>query len=125
MTFNTITINFDSKEEQILFENRARRIGLGALWERNTDELWTEWGINACTPDDLRELTREDDYTEEDIPEETYDRRGVEKDYDLDIGELDGVDIRCAEKIIGCEEGELDRFIYDFDDFDIKRNSEK
>ena len=120
MTFNTIIINFDSREEQILFENRAKRIGLGALWEHDTEDLWTEWSVDACTPDDLKELTREDDYTQEDVPEDTYDRRGVEKEYDLEDGELDGVDIRDAEERLNCETGELDSFIYDFDNFDIK-----
>lgn len=117
MTFNTIIINFDSREEQILFENRAKRIGLGGLWEHNTEELWTEWSIDACTPDDLKELTREDDYTQDDVPDDDYDRRAVETEYGLEDGELDGVSIREAEDMIGEEEGALDRFIFDFDSY--------
>lgn len=40
-----------------------------------------------------------------------YDRRAVEKEYNLEDGELDGVSIRDAEEMIGEEEGALDRFI--------------
>lgn len=40
-----------------------------------------------------------------------YDRRAVEQDYGLEDGELDGVDIREAEQIIGEEDGALDRYI--------------
>lgn len=40
-----------------------------------------------------------------------YDKRAVEKEYGLEDGELDGTSIRDAEDLIGCEEGELDRFI--------------
>ena len=40
-----------------------------------------------------------------------YDRRAVEQDYGLEDGELDGVDIHEAERMIGEEEGALDRYI--------------
>lgn len=43
--------------------------------------------------------------------EEEYDRRAVEREYDLEDGELDGVSIRDAEELVGEEEGALDRFI--------------
>ena len=40
-----------------------------------------------------------------------YDRRAVEQDYGLEDGELDGVDIREAERMVGEEDGALDRYI--------------
>lgn len=40
-----------------------------------------------------------------------YDRRAVEKEYNLEDGELDGVSIRDAEALVGEETGALDRFI--------------
>ena len=43
-----------------------------------------------------------------------YNRRAVERIYGLEDGELDGVDIREAEKIVGEEEGALDRFIDEY-----------
>ena len=47
-----------------------------------------------------------------------YDRRAVEQAYGLEDGELDGVSIRGAEHIVGCEVGELDKYI-DYDDDDV------
>jgi hypothetical protein len=117
MTFSTILINFDTREEQILFENRAKRICLGGLWMHDIDDLWTEWSVDACTADDMRELLREDDYTKDDIPDDEYDRRLVEEEFCLEDGELDGVSIREAEERLELEEGELDRFIFDFDGY--------
>lgn len=40
-----------------------------------------------------------------------YDRRAVEQDYGLEDGELDGVDIHEATRMIGEEDGALDRYI--------------
>ena len=40
-----------------------------------------------------------------------YDRRAVEQDYGLEDGELDGVDIHETERMIGEEDGALDRYI--------------
>lgn len=48
----------------------------------------------------------------EDEDEIKYDRRAVEHEYDLEDGELDGVSIRDAERIIGEEIGALDRFMF-------------
>ena len=56
MNFNTITINFDTQEEQQAWELKANNLNLGCLWEHDTDELWTEWSIDACTVDDLKAL---------------------------------------------------------------------
>lgn len=53
-----------------------------------------------------------------------YDRRAVEEEYELEDGELDGVDIRTAEKIVGEEDGALDRFIYFDDDGEDEESTE-
>lgn len=42
---------------------------------------------------------------------EDYDRRAVERDYELEDGQLDGVSIRDAEAVVGEDEGALDRYV--------------
>lgn len=49
MTFNTILINFDSEKEQ----KNAEMILPLSVWEHDTEELWTEFDISGCDPDDL------------------------------------------------------------------------
>ena len=71
-------------------------------------------------PKEEVEETEEETKIEESLEDEeefnAYDRRAVERDYDLEDGELDGVDIRRAEEMIGEEDGALDRYIFAFQD---------
>ncbi len=77
--------------------------------------------IQYFSDDDIGDFMKEYGYGEDDEDEEDddfndYDRRAVEKDYNLEDGELDGVDIRDAEEMVGEEEGALDRYIFAFQD---------
>lgn len=92
MNLNTINIGFDDRAEQIRFENRAHRIGLGGLWEHEhrDEDYWSEWDISACTPEDIVELCREDDY----IPEDDIDNDWLDE-IDTDTVTVRGETYRC------------------------------
>lgn len=82
--------------------------------EEKTKVFLSHNGSSGCSYpvkdiDQLKEIIH--DYIDDAIDEVDYDRRAVEKKYNLEDGELDDVFIREAEKLIGLEDGELDRFI--------------
>ena len=55
-------------------------------------------------------------WEDEDSDEPDFDRRKIEEDYNLEEGELDGIyNLREVERIIGAEDGELDRYLWDED----------
>lgn len=74
------------------------------------DLLWFEadWVLEQLGLDEEVDDTVED---EEEVEEVDYDRRAVEKEYELEDGELDGMTIREAETYLDLEDGELDRFV--------------
>ena len=68
------------------------------------DIIWFE-------QDWVREMIGLEEEPEEEDEEIEFDRRAVEKEYELEDGELDDMSIRDAEEWLDLEEGELDRFI--------------
>lgn len=71
---------------------------------------------------DLEENLTEDINSEDTVE---YNKRAVEREYGLEDGELDSISIRDAEKLIGEEDGALDRFINndDEDDWDYTEDA--
>ena len=58
----------------------------------------------------------EDEPEDEEEDDLGFDRRKIEKDYHLGEGSLDGIDnLKYIAGIIGCEDGELDRYLWDDD----------
>lgn len=79
------------------------------------DETKTVCTISECnnkTDDELTELTetilQELGY----VIHPKYDHRKVEKDYNVCPNLFKNTDIRVAEKVLHCEEGELDRYLW-------------
>ena len=79
------------------------------LRQMSIDEMLETGYVKSSDIEDLDYEIEEDDYSEYDDVE--YDRKGVEREFDLDDGELDGLNIREAEEYINEEEGALDRYI--------------
>ena len=49
MIFNTIIVNFDDADEQARIEDAIQL----PVWEHSIEDLWTEFDISDCSPDDL------------------------------------------------------------------------
>lgn len=76
-------------------------VGICDTEQRKAIKEWLGW--NDC----------EDCEDEDDLG---FDRRQIEKDYHLGEGSLDGIDnLKYIAGIIGCEDGELDRYLWDDD----------